>query len=176
MAITLPLMVGCGGNGPVSGDGPVIAVPTRDPAPDFKVTVATDKSTYKTSDTINITVSVTNVGTTTHSLAYPTTDPIVRWGYIIAQNGNIVAYEYNSKHNRIFDDAVGVDQYASGASKTFNYVFPYMPSAAIQPVSLAPGTYQVYARQADLTYDGNQAIRHSVPTPASDPVTITITQ
>jgi hypothetical protein len=170
-----PFLVACGGgSGSTGSTGIGASVPTRDTVLNFNVTVATDKTTYNTGDQINITVSATNTGSSPQTLSYPYADQIVHWGYIIAQNGKIVAYEYNSAHKQILPTAISVDQYAVGETKTFSYVFPYQPADKIQTTTLPAGTYQVYARQADLTYNGAQAIRHTIPTPASDPVTITV--
>ncbi len=142
------------------------------------VTVSTDKSTYTFGEPIQITVSVQNTDTKPHTITYPYADPVTHWGYIIAQNGKIITYEYWPGHNLVFADIVGTDTYQPGETKTFNYVFPYQPTGATSPpvTSLPAGTYQVYARQADLTYDGTTAIRHTTPTPASNPITITVIQ
>jgi hypothetical protein len=164
-------LVGCGG-----GSSPAVQTLQRSPAPKFKVTVATDKATYHTGDPIAITVTVTNTDTVAHSLTYPNGGSITKWGYLIAQGTNIIAYEYWPGHNINFTQVLTTDTYAAGETMTFDYTFPYLPSGATPgPVtSLPAGTYQVYARQSDLTYDGATAIRYSTPTPASDPVQITV--
>lgn len=175
------LAAGCGGsgssllNGLVGADGQTL--PQRDPVPGFTVGVTTDRAVYHTGDPIQITVTATNSTSTAHSLTYPSPSPILKWGYIIASGSTIVAYEYWPGHGLQFAQALTTDTYAPGQSMQFVYTFPYSPSGATPgpATSLPPGTYQVYARQADLTYDGSTAVRHTVPTPASTGVTITVT-
>ncbi len=176
-------LMGCGGGSSsssvVSGYNPDgRALPGQTNLSTLKIAIATDKTTYKTGDSIQMTISVTNTSASTSAISFPTTSQTNWWGYIIAQNGKIVTYEYSSTHNLTFTDAVGFDTYGAGETHTFPYAFPFTPSpnSPAKVTVLPPGTYQVYARAPDLIYDNGNAVRTSVPTPASDPVTITVTQ
>ncbi len=154
------------------------ALPGQTNLATLKIAIATDKTTYKTGDPIQMTISVTNTSAGTSAISFPTTSQTDWWGYIISQNGKIVTYEYSSAHTLLFPDTLGNDTYKPGETHTFPYVFPFTPTpdSPAKVTVLPPGTYQVYARAPDLVYDNGNPIRTSVPTPASDPVTITITQ
>lgn len=179
----LALLSGCGGGSSNSSTVTTIphadgrALPASVPLSGLKGSVTTDKTTYKVGDPIAITVSITNTGTAAHTVTFPSGSKTVWWGYIITQNGKIVTYEYWSGHNLFFTADIGADTYAAGATHTFQWTFPYTPDPTSPPLvaSLPAGTYQIYAREPDLTYDGTQAVRSDTPTPFSDPVTITVT-
>ena len=179
LSVGLP---GCGSSsgGPVfnaaGGDGR--AVPAVTNLSTLHIAIATDKTTYKVGDPIQMTISVTNTTSAVSAVSFPTTSQTNWWGYIIAQNGKIVTYEYSTAHNLAFPATVGFDTYQPGETHTFPYAFPFVPSATSPPLvaSLPAGTYQVYARAPDLVYDNGVAVRTTVPTPVSDPVTITVTQ
>lgn len=176
-------LMGCGGGSSggltfnaAGADGR--ALPARTNLSTLKLAIAADKTTYKTGDPIQMTISVTNMSSSTSAISFPTTSQTNWWGYIIAQNGKIVTYEYSSAHNLAFTDTIGFDTYSAGETHTFPYAFPFTPApdSPAKVTVLPPGTYQVYARAPDLVYDNGNAVRTSVPTPASDPVTITVTQ
>ena len=174
---------GCGGGSGSSGGTVTIAgadgraLPPVSNLSTLKVSIATDKATYKTGEAIQMTISVTNTSAGTSAISFPTSTQTNWWGYIISQNGKIVTYEYSSAHNLAFPDVVGFDTYQPGETHTFPYAFPFVPASTSPPAvtSLPPGTYQVYARAPDLVYDNGVAVRSSTPTPVSAPVTITVT-
>jgi hypothetical protein len=182
--LALLALAGCGGGGTFQG-APIVreafgrSVPTRAATTNFTVTVQTDKATYKVGDPIQITVSATNNTATERKLQYPTPFSYHRWGYIIAQNNKIVTYEYWDGHGERFPTVIGTDTYAPGETKTFAYAFPYPNTAGSKDgtETLAPGTYQVYARMPETVYTSDwQVTRYPDPTPASTPVTITVTK
>jgi hypothetical protein len=180
-------VIGCGGTGGTDttlAAGPTArasvgdAVPAKSSVAGLGVTVSTDKTTYKTGDPITITVSATNAGNSPLTLRYSSASDLVKWGYIIAQNDKIVTYEFWNGHRLVLPAVIGTDTYAPGETKTFTYTFPLTGLPTNDPDtihSLSPGTYQVYARIPALVYNGAQALRTDIPTPASDPVTITVT-
>lgn len=180
--LALAVLTGCGGS---NSSNTLTTVPNADgralPAPQpltgLTGSVTTDKTTYKVGDPIAITVSITNNSANAHTVAFPSGSKTVWWGYIIAQNGKIVTYEYWTGHNLGLTTDIGVDTYAAGATHTFSWTFPYTPDPSSPPLvaSLPAGTYQIYVREPDLTYDGTQAVRTDAPTPFSSPVTITVT-
>ena len=173
---------GCGGGSstPVTNpagynpDGRV--VPTTSNLSNLRVTISVDKSTYKVGEAINMTVSVNNISGSASSLSFPTASKSTWWGFLIAQSGKIVTYEYWTGHNLAFPQVIGTDAYAPGETHTFPWTFPYVPSAGSQPqtTTLPAGVYQVYARMPDVVYDNGTKYSPSVPTPISDPVTITV--
>ena len=182
-AVALLALAGCG-TGSTTDGTPVRAavgrgVPTRGATTNFTVTVQTNKATYKVGDPIQITVSATNSTATARTLQYPTPFSYHRWGYIISQNDKIVTYEYWDGHKEFFPAVIGTDTYAAGETKTFAYAFPY-PNAAgsnTGPEQLPAGTYQVYARMPETVFTSDwQVTRYPDPTPASPPVTITVTK
>ena len=182
MSVSLP---GCGGGSssntattPINFTPDGRALPPATNLSTLRFQITADKSTYKTGDTINLTVTVNNSSGSQSMVSFPTASPVTWWGYTIAQNGKIVAYEYWPGHKQVFPQVVGFDTYAGGQTKTFNYVFPYMPSPDSPPQvsALPPGTYQIYASLPDLLYDNGNRVATSVPTPVSAPITITVTQ
>lgn len=180
--LALILQIGCGNGDTTGGQATVRAavgrsVPTRAATTNFTVSVQTDKATYKVGEPIQITVSATNSTATQRKLQYPTPFSYHRWGYIISQNDKIVTYEYWDGHEEAFPAVIGTDTYAPGETKTFAYAFPY-PNAKNQTTKeqLPVGTYQVFARMPETVFTGDwQVTRFPDPTPASLPVTITIT-
>ena len=175
---------GCGGGSGSSSltrpagynpDGRV--VPNTSNLATLNVSISTDKTTYKTGEAINMTISVNNTSSGTSAITFPTASKSTWWGFLIAQNGKIVTYEYWTGHNQTFSQVIGVDTYAPGETHTFPYTFPYVPSAGSQPQTtvLPAGTYQVYARMPDIVYDNGTKVTSDVPTPVSAPVTITVT-
>ncbi len=182
MSVCLP---GCGG-----GSSPKAVLIPNNYSPDgralppatnlstLRFQISADKTTYKTGDTINLTVTVSNSSGSQSMVSFPTVSQIAWWGYTIAQDGKIVAYEYWPGHKQVFPQVVGFDTYAGGQTKTFNYVFPYTPSPDSPPQvsALPPGTYQIYASLPELLYDNGNRVANSVPTPVSAPITITVTQ
>lgn len=177
-------LAGCGGSGggPMAGGAarPDVgrSVPAMAGLSNISVTVATDKATYKTGDPIQITVSATNTAGTPITLSYPTTYTYVKWGYVVTTpDGTIVTYEYWDGHNEVFPAVIGSDTYAAGETRQFAYVFPY-PILAGDPDTirtLPAGTYKIYAKMPELAYVAGVAYRYSTTTPASAPVTITVT-
>ena len=173
---------GCGGGSSTSVTRPAgfnpdgRVVPNTSNLATLKVTISTDKSTYKVGEAINMTVSVNNTSSGTSSITFPTAAHATWWGFLIAQNGKIVTYEYWTGHNQAFPQVLGSDTYASGETHTFPWTFPYVPSAGSQPqtTTLPAGVYQVYARLPDIVYDNGTKVSSDVPTPISDPVTITV--
>jgi hypothetical protein len=174
---------GCGGGSSSSVTRPAgynpdgRVVPSTSNLSTLKVMISTDKSTYKTGEAINMTISVNNTSSATSSISFPTASQVTWWGFLIAQNGKIVTYEYWTGHNLAFSQVVGLDTYAPGETHTFPWTFPFVPSASSQPQTtiLPAGVYQVYARMPDTVFDNGTAFRPGVPTPISDPITITVT-
>jgi hypothetical protein len=182
-AVALLALTGCGGGGATEGTPVRTAVgrsvPTRGATTNFTVTVQTDKATYKVGEPIQIIVSATNSTASARTLRYPTPFSYHRWGYIISKNNKIVTYEYWDGHREFFPAVIGSDTYAPNETKTFAYVFPYPNTAGSTtgPEQLPAGTYQVYARMPETVYTSDwQITRYPDPTPASLPVTITVTQ
>ncbi|MCS6776757.1 MAG: BsuPI-related putative proteinase inhibitor [Chloroherpetonaceae bacterium] len=174
---------GCGNgsttpNVPPTRDAVGRSVPQQRTLEGFQVTVQTDKTTYAPGEPIEIIVSATNTGTQPRTLRYPTDSAYHRWGYIIARDGRIVTYEYWEGHGDFFAQIIGEDTYQPGETRTFRYRFPYRMSSGEEinpPEQLPPGTYQVYARMPETVYvDNFDPIRHTEPTPASQPVTIVV--
>ena len=174
---------GCGGGGSSTTTTPANytpdgrALPGQTNLSTLRFKISADKATYKTGDPISLTISVTNSSTSQSTVTFPTASQNAWWGYVIAQNGKIVSYEYWPGHNLLFPQVIGTDTYAPGQTKTFTYAFPYTPSAGSPPqVSvLPPGTYQVYARLPALLFDNGNRVANDVPTPVSDAITLTIT-
>jgi hypothetical protein len=137
------------------------------------VTVAADKTSYATGEPIQITISVTNTSGQARAISYPHPGP--NWGYILAQNGSIVAYEYWEGHQLSFPAMIATDTYAPGETKQIAQAFPQIYGHPGPIAALTPGTYQLYAKLPSLVYDDQRPLRYETPTPASDPVTITIT-
>lgn len=171
---------GCGG----SGKSAVTTIPGADgrsiPAslnlPSLHLSITSDKSTYKVGDTIHLTISVTNTDTKTHTVSFPSATQTTWWGYIVGQNGKIVSYEYWPGHNLITTANLGTDTYAAGETHTFAYDFPYAPVGSPPQVSSLPaGTYQIYARYPNATFDAGTLVSNTVPTPASAALTISVT-
>lgn len=153
------------------------SVPPQLNLPSLKLTVSTDKTTYHTGEPINISIMATNIDSKAHSISFTTGSQTNWWGYIIAQNGVIITYEYWKGHKLAFPANVGTDSYAPGATHTFPYVFPFVPDPSSPPQvsTLPPGTYQIYARYPDTLFDGGTPVNNDVPTPVSAGVTITVT-
>ena len=173
---------GCGGGStttttPINYTPDGRALPAQTNLSALRFQIGADKTTYKTGEPIKLTIVVTNPSSSQSTVTFPTADTTTWWGYIISQNGKIVSYEYWPGHKQIFPDVVGTDTYAAGQTKTFTYAFPYTPSAGSPAqVSVLPaGTYQIYARLPALLYDNGNRVDNSVPTPVSDPITITVT-
>lgn len=174
------VLTGCGGGtsnltGIPNADGR--ALPAASTIHALQLSIASDKTTYKVGETIHLTISVTNTDSVAHTFAFPTPVKSTWWGYIISKNNTIVTYEYWPGHNLVLPSVVGTDTYAAGETHTFTYDFPFVPSTSSPPkvASLPVGIYQIYARYPNALYDGVDLVANSVPTPASAPITITVT-
>ena len=145
--------------------------------PALQLSIASDKAIYQVGETIHLTISVTNTDSVSHTLSFPTSTTSTWWGYIISKNSTIVTYEYWTGHNLILPSIVGTDTYAAGETHTFNYDFPFVPNTSSSPLvsSLPAGIYQISARYPNALYDATSLVTNSVPTPASAPITITVT-
>jgi hypothetical protein len=145
--------------------------------PGLTVTVKTSKSAYRVGETIPITVSITNADSAPKLVQYSTGSPTVRWGYIIARDSKIVTYELWEGRRVFFTADIGMERFSPGETKEYASAFPLQIGGENHPATetLAPGTYQIYARLSPWVIAGLPRPQSSDPVPVSEPITITVT-
>lgn len=145
--------------------------------PGMTVTVKTPGTDYRVGETIPITVSITCTDSVPKLVKYSTGSPTVRWGYILVRDNRIVTYEFWEGRRVFFTTDIGMERFLPGETKEYAFEFPVKIAGESAPAAetLAPGTYQIYARLSPWIISGLPRPQTGDPVPVSEPITITVT-